>query len=69
VVQNVPFRLIGELAIEWNMEMHHTKPPLPPFSHETAVLKVRLAEDAWNSRDPARVALGLHAKLPVEKPF
>ncbi|WAC24438.1 nuclear transport factor 2 family protein [Blastomonas sp. SL216] len=33
------------------------RPPLPPFSDETAVQKVRLAEDAWNSRDPARVAL------------
>jgi nuclear transport factor 2 (NTF2) superfamily protein len=34
-----------------------TKPPLPPFTYETAALKARLAEDAWNSRDPARVAL------------
>jgi nuclear transport factor 2 (NTF2) superfamily protein len=33
-----------------------TKPPLPPFNFESATLKVRLAEDAWNSRDPARVA-------------
>ena len=33
-----------------------TKPPLPPFTLESAVQKVRLAEDAWNSRDPARVA-------------
>jgi nuclear transport factor 2 (NTF2) superfamily protein len=33
------------------------RPPLPPFSPETAVQKARLAEDAWNSRDPARVAL------------
>ena len=33
------------------------RPPLPPFTRETAVEKVRLAEDAWNSRDPARVAL------------
>ncbi|MDR7268301.1 nuclear transport factor 2 (NTF2) superfamily protein [Pelomonas saccharophila] len=33
-----------------------TKPPLPPFTRESAVHKVRLAEDAWNSRDPARVA-------------
>jgi hypothetical protein len=33
------------------------KPPLPPFTEETAVQKVRMAEDAWNSRDPARVAL------------
>ena len=32
-----------------------TKPPLPPFTRETAIQKVRLAEDAWNSRDPARV--------------
>ncbi len=32
------------------------RPPLPPFTHETATQKVRLAEDAWNSRDPARVA-------------
>lgn len=33
------------------------KPPLPPFTLETAVQKVRMAEDAWNSRDPERVAL------------
>jgi nuclear transport factor 2 (NTF2) superfamily protein len=33
------------------------RPPLPPFTPETATQKVRLAEDAWNSRDPERVAL------------
>jgi uncharacterized protein len=33
------------------------RPPLPPFTAETAAQKVRLAEDGWNSRDPARVAL------------
>ena len=33
------------------------RPPLPPFSLESAIRKVRLAEDAWNSRDPERVAL------------
>lgn len=33
------------------------RPPLPPFTHETAVQKVRMAEDGWNSRDPERVAL------------
>jgi nuclear transport factor 2 (NTF2) superfamily protein len=33
------------------------RPPLPPFNHETAVLKVRAAEDAWNTREPERVAL------------
>lgn len=34
-----------------------TRPPLPPFTQEAARQKARLAEDAWNSRDPARVAL------------
>ena len=34
-----------------------SRPPLPPFTAETAVQKVRLAKDSWNSRDPARVAL------------
>ena len=34
-----------------------SRPPLPPFTAHTAAQKVRLAEDAWNSRDPARVAL------------
>jgi nuclear transport factor 2 (NTF2) superfamily protein len=34
-----------------------TKPPLPPFTRESAMQKVRLAEDAWNSRDPVRVSL------------
>ncbi|MBL9100429.1 MAG: nuclear transport factor 2 family protein [Myxococcales bacterium] len=34
-----------------------SRPPLPPFTAETAALKARMAEDAWNTRDPARVAL------------
>jgi nuclear transport factor 2 (NTF2) superfamily protein len=33
------------------------RPPVPPFTRETAVQKVRMAEDAWNSRDPVRVSL------------
>jgi hypothetical protein len=33
------------------------RPPLPPFTRETAAQKVRMAEDAWNSRDPVRVSL------------
>ena len=33
------------------------RPPLPPFNLDTATQKVRMAEDAWNSRDPARVVL------------
>jgi nuclear transport factor 2 (NTF2) superfamily protein len=34
-----------------------TRPPLPPFDHDSAVLKVRRAEDAWNSRYPEQVSL------------
>jgi nuclear transport factor 2 (NTF2) superfamily protein len=34
------------------------RPPLPPFTEATAIEKVRLAENAWNGRDPAKVALG-----------
>ena len=32
------------------------RPPLPPFTRDTAIAKIRAAEDAWNSRDPERVA-------------
>ncbi|QWW72281.1 DUF1348 family protein [Rhizobium sp. WYJ-E13] len=34
-----------------------SRPPLPPFTKQTAIEKVRLAEDGWNSRDAAKVAL------------
>jgi nuclear transport factor 2 (NTF2) superfamily protein len=34
-----------------------SRPPLPPFTVESAAQKVRMAEDAWNTRDPSRVAL------------
>jgi uncharacterized protein len=34
-----------------------TRPPFPPFTRETAILKVRTAEDGWNTRDPQRVSL------------
>ena len=34
-----------------------SRPPLPPFTYDSALQKVRAAEDGWNSRDPARVAL------------
>ena len=36
--------------------MTELKPPLPPFTRETAAQKVQAAEDAWNTRDPERVA-------------
>ena len=34
-----------------------TRPPLPPFTRDTAIQKIRMAEDGWNSRDPERVSL------------
>ena len=34
-----------------------SRPPLPPFTEQTAMEKVRAAEEAWNTRDPARVVL------------
>ncbi|MGH0031643.1 MAG: DUF1348 family protein [Myxococcota bacterium] len=37
--------------------MTELRPPVPPFDAESAALKVRLAEDAWNTRDPRKVAL------------
>lgn len=37
--------------------MSESKPPLPPFDHDSATQKVRTAEDAWNTRDPQRVSL------------
>ncbi len=40
------------------------RPPLPPFTTDTAVQKVRAAEDAWNSRDPERVALAYTPDCP-----
>ena len=45
-------RLIDRAA-----ESIETRPPLPPFTLETATQKVRAAEDGWNTRDPERVAL------------
>jgi uncharacterized protein len=46
---------------EHHMHEIQTRPPLPPFDQASAVLKVRLAEDGWNGRDPARVALAYTA--------
>lgn len=39
------------------MATTNTRPPLPPFTAETAAQKIRMAEDAWNSRDPHKVSL------------
>jgi uncharacterized protein len=39
------------------MSAETPRPPLPPFNREAAIKKVRLAEDAWNAKDPVRVSL------------
>jgi uncharacterized protein len=41
--------------------MSEPRPPFPPFTHETARQKVRAAEDGWNNRNPAKVALAYTA--------
>ena len=43
------------------VERAETRPPLPPFTRDTAIQKVRAAEDGWNTRDPERVALAYSA--------
>ena len=45
------------MKIEQIWKTMEIKPPLPPFTLETAKAKVQAAEDAWNTRDPERVAL------------
>jgi nuclear transport factor 2 (NTF2) superfamily protein len=41
--------------------MEESRPPLPPFTRQSAILKARKAEDAWNTRDPERVSLAYTA--------
>src|SRR6266550_4735536 len=45
------------IVLVWRRSPVSPRPPLPPFSEETARQKVQAAEDAWNTRDPERVAL------------
>jgi uncharacterized protein len=48
---------IRQSKVEKNMTTsEYQRPPVPPFDREAAIKKVRLAEDAWNSRDPEKVA-------------
>jgi nuclear transport factor 2 (NTF2) superfamily protein len=47
----------GGAASKAQASAEAARPPLPPFSRESAIQKVRLAEDAWNSRDAEKVAL------------
>jgi uncharacterized protein len=44
------------------VERAETRPPLPPFTRDIAIQKVRAAEDGWNTRDPERVALAYSAQ-------
>ena len=45
------------LEVQQTDEKRETRPPVPPFTEETARQKVKMAQDAWNTRDPERVAL------------
>ena len=66
-----PFDLIdfdeGRISLEDLMRNHEihlqeeSRPPIPPFTRETALQKVRVAEDAWNSRNPEKVAMAYTA--------
>ncbi len=42
--------------MDFNIEIEDTRAPLPPFTRETAIQKVRMAEDGWNNKDPMKVA-------------
>ena len=49
-------------------ENQQVRPPVPPFNEETARQKVKAAQDAWNTRDPEKVAPRLHAGLQMAQP-
>tara|TARA_R100000750_G_scaffold60980_1_gene51053 strand:+ start:490 stop:939 length:450 start_codon:yes stop_codon:yes gene_type:complete len=46
-------KVVNKTLVEMKTEIKH---PLPPFNEETAKLKVQMAEDAWNSKDPVKVS-------------
>jgi len=45
------------MILEKTMTVQESRPPFPPFTRETAIQKVRAAEDGWNNRNPQKVAL------------
>jgi uncharacterized protein len=51
------YQTFGILELAIDLSAMETKPPLPPFTLETAKAKVQAAEDAWNTRDPDKVSL------------
>ncbi len=46
-------KVVNKTLVEMKTEIKH---PVPPFNEETAKLKVQMAEDAWNSKDPVKVS-------------
>ena len=44
-----------------------TRPPLPPFTRESAIQKVRLAEASWNTRDPGESSARIRDRLTLEE--
>jgi hypothetical protein len=56
VAQDAP-PLVFALKRHPERKSNMSSPPLPPFTQESAIEKVPLAEDGWNSRDPAKLAL------------
>lgn len=55
VQRTFPFRSRGPSLLR--LMSTETKPPLPPFTKESAIKKIRMAEDAWNSQDPDKVKM------------
>jgi uncharacterized protein len=55
--QEIGFSIAARATTEDEIPVSEQRPPLPPFNLESAVEKVRKAEDAWNTRDPFHVAL------------
>lgn len=51
------FTVLTNKILEQHQYHMETKPPLPPFTFETAKTKVQAAEDAWNTRNPEKVAM------------
>ena len=45
------------------------RPPFPPFTRDSAMQKVRLAEDAWNTRDPGKSRFGICDRFTLEEPI
>ena len=56
-VQRIADAALARQALGYAVPMEEPRPPLPPFDADSAALKVRRAEDAWNTRDPEKVAL------------